>query len=159
MSLAFLVTWLLLAGLWIGLSGFFDPIHLTFGFLSVTLVSWISHGHLTGDGELSVGLARLGRLLLYLPWLLKEIVLANVDVMVRIFGFQPIAPCLIRFKPDLESDFGRVTLANSITLTPGTVTVEIENGEFLVHALTREAADAVLAGTMERKARAVEGRA
>jgi len=157
--LAFLVTWLLLAGLWIGLSGYFDVVHLVFGFLSVTLVSLISSKHLTGGGDVPTGMARLGRLVLYLPWLIWEIVVANFDVMQRIFGLKPIDPCIIRFRPELESDFGRVTLANSITLTPGTVTVVIEGGEFVVHALSREAADAVLAGAMEKKVRRVEGQA
>ena len=157
--MAFLVTWLLLAGLWIGLSGYFDVVHLVFGFCSVTLVSLLSSGHLTGDGDVPTGIARLTRLVLYLPWLLWEIVWANFDVMMRIFGLKPIDPVIIRFKPDLKSDFGRVTLANSITLTPGTVTVVIENGEFVVHALSREAADAVLAGVMEKKARSIEGQA
>jgi multicomponent Na+:H+ antiporter subunit E len=157
--LAFLVTWLLLAGLWIGLSGYFDVVHLVFGFVSVTLVSLISHEHLTGGGDVPTGIKRLGRLALYLPWLIWEIVAANFDVMLRVFGLKPIDPCIIRFTPDLKSDFGRVTLANSITLTPGTVTVDIENGEFIVHALSREAADAVLAGAMEKKAQGVEGSA
>ena len=74
-------------------------------------------------------------------------------------GFREVDPCVIRFDPEPESDFGRVTLANSITLTPGTVTVVIEDGTFVVHAISREAADAVLEGTMARKVRGVEGAA
>lgn len=157
-SVKFLITWILLAALWIGLSGYFDVVHLVFGFLSVTLVSLISSRHLMGDGGTAGAAGRLGRLLLYIPWLLSEIALANLDVMLRIFGLRAIDPCVIRFKPDLQDDFGKTVLANSITLTPGTVTVEIEDdGVFVVHALSREAADAVLAGAMERRVRAVEG--
>ncbi len=156
--MGFVVAWILLALLWLGLSGFYDPIHLAFGAVSVTLVSAISWRHLSGGGAIGTGIARLVRLALYLPWLLWQIALANVDVMLRIFGTRPIDPCIVRFKPELVSDFGRATLANSITLTPGTVTVEItEEGEFIVHALNREAADAVLERVMERKARAIEG--
>ena len=156
--MGFVVAWLLLAGLWIGLSGFFDPIHLTFGAVSVTIVAALSHKHLTGGGSVGQGIAHLTRLALYIPWLLWQIALANVDVMLRIFGVREIDPVVVRFKPDLETDFGRVTLANSITLTPGTVTVEItDDGEYIIHALNREAADAVLSRVMEQKARSIEG--
>lgn len=156
--MGFLVAWLLLAGLWIGLSGFYDPIHLAFGAVSVTLVAALSHRHLTGGGPVGRGVARLARLVTYTPWLLWQIALANIDVMLRIFGLRDIDPVIVRFTPELVSDFGRATLANSITLTPGTVTVEItEEGEYIIHALNREAADAVLARVMERKAQAIEG--
>ena len=155
--MSFVFTWVLLAALWIGLSGYFDVVHLVFGFVSVTLVSALSHKHLTGGGNVSRGVARLVRLFLYMPWLLWQVFIANIDVLLRVFGFRDIDPCVIRFTPDLHSDFGKVTLANSITLTPGTVTVDIEGDEFIVHALSREAAEAVLAGAMERKAKMIEG--
>ena len=152
------IAWILLALLWLGLSGFYDPIHLVFGAVSVTIVSALSWRHLTGDGPIGRGVGRVVRLVIYAPWLLWQITLANLDVTLRIFGLRPIDPCVIRFTPELESDFGRVTLANSITLTPGTVTVEIgEDGEFIVHALNCEAADEVLARAMEHKAKAIEG--
>ena len=154
----FLVTWIVLAALWIGLSGFTDPVHLTFGFLSVTLVSLISNRHLMGDDPKPGMAGRLLRLVLYLPWLIWEIVVANLDVMLRVFGLRDIDPCIIRFRPELTDDFGKTVLANSITLTPGTVTVEIEaDGTYVVHALSREAADGVLSGRMEAKVRGVAG--
>ena len=155
--MSFVATWVLLAALWIGLSGFFDGIHLTYGFAAVTLVSALSHKHLSGARNLGLGLTRLARLFLYVPWLLWQIVLANVDVMLRILGVREIDPLVIRFRPEVESDFGVATLANSITLTPGTVTVEIADGEFIVHALSREAADGVLTRVMENKVKRVEG--
>lgn len=155
--MGFVVTWLLLAALWIGLSGFYDAIHLTFGAVSVTLVSWMSHRYMTGGGPLGVGMARLVRLVGYMPWLIWQIALANLDVMLRIFGLKDIDPCVVRFTPELVSEFGHVTLANSITLTPGTVTIDItDEGEFIVHALNREAADEVLSRVMEMKVRRVE---
>ena len=154
--MGFVVTWVLLAALWIGLSGYFDIVHLTFGFVSVTLVSWISHRHLAGEGP-GGGLQRPLRFVLYLPWLLWQIVLSNIDVALRAMGAKDIDPKVIRFKPELDSEFGMVTLANSITLTPGTVTVVIENGEYVIHAISEEAAQAVLEGAMARKVKRVEG--
>ncbi|MDA1194155.1 MAG: Na+/H+ antiporter subunit E [Planctomycetota bacterium] len=159
-AVGFIVAWILLAALWIGLSGFFDAVHLAFGAISVTLVAAISHRHLTGDGSVAVGLPRLLRLALYVPWLLWQIAIANVDVLLRIIGFRDVDPCVVRFTPDLTSEFGVATLANSITLTPGTVTVDVTpEGEFIIHAISREAADAVLTRVMELKARSVEGSA
>ncbi len=156
--MSFLVTWLLLAGFWFGLSGYTDAIHLTFGAVSVTLVSLLSHKHLTGGGAYATSLARAVRTIIYLPWLFWQILVANIDVMLRIAGVLPIQPCMIRFKADLDSDYGRVLLANSITLTPGTVTVEVgDDNVFVVHALTTGAAEAVLQGAMEAKVQGVEG--
>lgn len=156
--MSFVVTWLLLAGFWVGLSGYFDAIHLTFGAVSVTLVTLLSHKHLTGGSGIGSGMMAGVRTVLYLPWLFWQIFVANIDVMLRIAGIRPIEPRMIRFKANLNTEYGRVLLANSITLTPGTVTVEAEDdNEFVVHALCVEAAEAVLQGDMERKVHAVEG--
>ena len=155
----FLVTWLVLAAFWFGLSGYTDGVHLTFGTCAVTLVAAVSHRYLTGRARLGTMVGRLLRMIAYGPWLLWQIVLANVDVLLRVLGLRSIDPCVIRIRPDLASEFGLVILANSITLTPGTVTVEIEDdGELVVHALSREAADAVMSRVMEQRVRWLEGR-
>jgi multicomponent Na+:H+ antiporter subunit E len=60
-----------------------------------------------------------------------------------------VKPQIIRFKTKLESDISWVTLANSITLTPGTITMDIQDGEFFVHALDKKVADDLHAGEME----------
>lgn len=156
--MSFVLTWLVLAGFWFGLSGYTDAVHLTFGAVSVTLVTLMSHRHLTGGGGYAKGLARAVRTVLYLPWLFWQIFLANVDVMLRIAGILPVEPRMIRFKADLESDYGRVLLANSITLTPGTVTVEVgDDNVYVVHAISAKAAEGVLQGYMDEKVRGVEG--
>ena len=155
---SFLVTWILLAGFWVALSGYTDVIHMTFGAVSVTLVSLLSHRHLIGKASLRQVVGRLLRSILYSPWLLWQIVLANVDVIRCVLGFKPIAPRVIRFRPDLNSEYGMATLANSITLTPGTVTIDVtEDGEFIVHALTPEAAEAVLSLDMTQRVHWLEG--
>ena len=155
----FVLTWIVLAGFWIGLSGYFDAIHLTWGFVAVTLVSAISV-RAPRDASDPVGreLVRTVRLFGYVPWLLGQIVVANWDVALRVLGIRPVDPRLIRFQPHLDSDYGRVALANSITLTPGTVTVEIEeDGAFLVHAIAPTAADGLLEGSMVERVHRVEG--
>lgn len=154
----FVLTWLVLAAFWVGLSGYFDAIHLTWGFVAVTLVSALSCRPLAGDGPFLPAFGRLARLAAYVPWLLWQIALANIDVLLRVIGIRPLAPTVVRFRPDLESDFGRVALANSITLTPGTVTIEVEEeGVFLVHAIAPEAAETLLKGDMAKRVHAVEG--
>ena len=95
------------------------------------------------------------RLLLYIPWELWQIVLANFDVAYRVLHPKmPIDPRIIEFDTTLRSDFALTTLANSITLTPGTITIDVEpeRGRFLVHAIASKAADALLVDqTMQKK--------
>ncbi|MDJ0973087.1 MAG: Na+/H+ antiporter subunit E [Planctomycetota bacterium] len=156
--MGFVLTWLVLAGLWFGLSGYTDAIHLTFGAVSVTLVTFMSYKHLMGGGPVGTGVGRAIRTVIYLPWLFWQITVANIDVMLRIAGFRPVEPRMIRFKAELDSDYGRVLLANSITLTPGTVTVEVgDDNVYVVHAISPEAAQGIIEGAMEAKVRGVEG--
>jgi len=99
------------------------------------------------------------RALRYLPWLMWQIVKANVDVARCILDpHLPIRPTVIRVKAGQRRDLGRVIYANSITLTPGTVSIDLEGDEIHVHALTREAAEGLRSGVMDRKVTELEGR-
>ena len=69
-----------------------------------------------------------------------------------------IRPRLVRVKGSQKTELGQVIYANSITLTPGTITLDVRDGEFLVHALTEEAAAGVESGNMDRRVTALEGR-
>lgn len=153
-----LILGLTLFGIWLLWSGHYTALLVSFGVascLAVVLISW-KMGTLDDEGQL---LLLVPRLLLYAPWLVKEIVLANIDVARRIVHPRlPIAPTLIEVKCSQRLDVARVIYANSITLTPGTVSVDMEGDTITVHALTREAADAVLSGEMDRKvSRLIEG--
>ena len=152
--------WLICFGLWLLLSGFFDnSLLLSFGALSCALVVFVAWRVETIDPEEQPLRPRLGpQLLWYWPWLLWQIVLANVDVVKRILDPKlPIAPMLITLKPSQRSDLGRVIYANSITLTPGTVTTNLSGDTLEVHALTREAADSLRRGNMDRRVTRLEG--
>jgi multicomponent Na+:H+ antiporter subunit E len=86
-----------------------------------------------------------------------QIVLANIDVAKRVWSpVLPIAPRVIRLPHRLKTAFGISTYANSITLTPATVTIEIGTDEFIVHALTKECADDLLQGGMHDRCLALE---
>ena len=96
----------------------------------------------------------------YWPWLIKEIAVSGWQVARIVLDSRlPISPALVRFTPLQKSTVGLVTHANSITLTPGTITVEAEPGEFLVHALTREGADGLAGSEMDRRVSRLEGSA
>ncbi len=92
------------------------------------------------------------RVLLYAPWLIWQIVKANVDVARRILHpALPIRPHVIRIRAGQKTDLGRVIYANSITLTPGTVTIDLQGRDLTVHALTDEAARGLATGEMDRR--------
>ena len=152
--------WLICFGLWLLLSGFFDnSLLLSFGALSCALVVFVAWRVETIDPEEQPLRPRLGpQLLWYWPWVLWQVVLANIDVVKRILNPKlPIDPTMIELKPSQRSDLGRVIYANSITLTPGTVTTALSGDTLEVHALTREAADSLLEGDMDRRVARLEG--
>ena len=95
----------------------------------------------------------------YIPWLLVEIIKSGWDVSKRILNpALPISPALVEFKPSQTSDVGLVIHANSITLTPGTIAVEVEPHRFLVHALTQSNANGLAGSDMDHRCLALEGR-
>lgn len=96
----------------------------------------------------------------YLPWLFWEIVLANLDVAYRVWHPRAeIAPRLIVIPFHTQTGLGTVTYANSITLTPGTITIGVDmaKGQMLVHALTAKSARGLLSGAMHERVRRLEG--
>lgn len=149
-----LLTFLFLLACWVVLSGKFDGTHLIMGLVCAGIVTWISSDLYFEDRKkgLGVRLKETGRALVYIGWLLGQIVQANVYILKLVFapgGMEQVSPRIVRFRTHLKSEFARYLLAQSITLTPGTVTIKIEGDEFHVHAISKEAADG-LDGRMER---------
>lgn len=148
---------LVLALLWWLLSGYFVPLLLSLGVLSVILTVLISRRMDVIDHE-GQPLHLSWKIGFYWLWLLKEIFMSAVAVSkVVLKAKMPIHPAMLHIKPTQRSEMGAVIYANSITLTPGTVTVAMENGEMVIHALTTEAADGLLTGDMDRRVTAIEG--
>ena len=148
----YLYTFLIMFGFWILLSGKFDLFHLTLGIISSVLVSFLSADLFMYEHG-KKGLATGVRFLLYLPWLLYQILLSTLHV--TFLALHPkmkdqIDPTIVTFKTKLKTNIGKVALANSITLTPGTITIRIEDQVFYVHAISRKAA-AGLPGEMEER--------
>ena len=120
---------------WLALSGHYTPMLLTFGVCSCVLVVYLSHRMDVIDEE-GVPLHTTVRMLLYLPWLLKEILIANIVVAKVILSPElKISPRTVFFHGTQETDLGRAIYANSITLTPGTITTGVNGNEFEIHAL------------------------
>ena len=150
-------TFAVLLGLWLLWSGHYTAQITTFGVLSCL-------------GVLALGL-RMGvvdregypfqlvlRLPLYLAWLIWEVIKSNLHVArVVLSPRMPLAARLVRTEATQRTDLGQVIYANSITLTPGTVSLDVREGHILVHALTDAAAEGLLTGEMDRKATWVEG--
>lgn len=154
-----LYTFLIMFGFWILLSGKFDLFHLTLGVLSSGLVAFLSTDILLRDSKKNDRLAIAFRFICYTPWLLNQIVISTVHV--TILALHPrmidrIDPTIVTFKTKLKDNIARVALANSITLTPGTITIRIEDDVFYVHAISRKAA-AGLPGEMEDRLAKVFG--
>jgi len=149
---------LLLFAFWIVLSGFFTPFLLAAGLGSAIAVVWMARRMNVVDQE-SLPLHVARNVIWYWPWLIKEIAKAAWDVTkVVLHPRMPIEPALVRFRPTQRTHVGLCVHANSITLTPGTITVEVDAGEILVHALTAAGADGVVNGEMDRRVTRFEGR-
>jgi multicomponent Na+:H+ antiporter subunit E len=155
----FVFSFILLFAFWWLLSGQTNPFLIKSGVVVSALVAYLSVRMGLADEE-SQPMPVIPRLLLYAPWLFWQVVLSNWDVVKRVWtpGLQ-IAPHLIRVPCKARTGFGRVTYANSITLTPGTVTVEAGDETYLVHALHSEAAAGLESGEMHRRVQALEGSA
>lgn len=157
-GLNFLTTFIIMAVFWIFLSGFLDSFHLALGGICCALVALLSHGLLFTESNLRQRHMTGKNFILYLPWLLYQIILANIHVAYLILHPKmPIDPKIIRFKTKWKGDMALVTMANSITLTPGTITLDIRQGEYWVHALSGKVADDLLAGKMQDRVGAIFG--
>ncbi len=146
------VTWLL----WSGYYSLHYEIVLAMGVLSCAFVVYLA-GRLTIVDEEGHPIHLVWHVLLYIPWLAWAIIKANIDVAKRILSPKlPIAPRIVRVTGTQKTDLCRVIFANSITLTPGTVSLDLDEEEIVVHALTKEAADDVQSGDMDRRVAALE---
>ena len=129
------------------------------GLVSCFIVACLTHDILFGRVDFSMAFARFGRFVAYLPWLLWQIVMSNLDLVYRtLHPKMPIDPRVVEFDTKLETEMGITLLANSITLTPGTVTITADkNGRFRVHAIAAGPAESLLEGDMARRVERIEG--
>ncbi len=121
---------------WVLLSGYFDAFHLIAGIICAGAVTIMSHDLFVPKKGHQV-LRKTARFILFIPWLLFEVLLGGLDVAYRVLHpALPIDPSIVIVETSLQSDLAQTTLANAIMLAPGTSTIDVEGGRYVVHALT-----------------------
>lgn len=149
---------IVLFAFWMVMSGRTETKFIVYGILTAAVVSWITYPLLLvpnkdGSKRYFVFGASIPKFIGYFFWLMWQLVLANVDVLLATTSQEmAIDPKIVRFYFRADNPMATVVLANSITLTPGTVTVNVtDDGLYEIHALTPGAASGVLDGSMQKK--------
>jgi multicomponent Na+:H+ antiporter subunit E len=153
------VLFVVLMAVWLLNSGHYTKLLNSFGVASSLFVVYLSWRMGIVDRE-GLPVHLIPRVLIYGPWLFKEIFTANVDVAKRTLSpYEPdISPRLFETGVTQKSDLGRVIYANSITLTPGTVSIGVRGSYITVHAIAEEVADELQEGEMDRRVTWLEGK-
>ena len=141
---------------WIVFSGKFDAFHLGLGVISSLFIAWISQDFLFHDRSKTweERMREAGAFLQYIPWLIVEIIKANLHVFKLAMtrnGYEEVAPRIVTIRTYLKTDFAKFVFTNSITLTPGTITMLIRGDVFHVHTMSQFLEDDLLEGAIERK--------
>jgi multicomponent Na+:H+ antiporter subunit E len=139
-------------GVWLVLSGSLRPADLALGAALAALIGWFADRLLWRDEAEPLPLRSWPRVPVYLIYLAREIVIAALYVAERVFDPRlSIAPVLHTHRVRFDSDVARVAFANSITLTPGTLTVDIEGDTYTIHCLHESFSDSISSGELERR--------
>lgn len=147
----------LLFALWLLLSGYFKPLLIGLGLGSAGFAAWLATHLDIVRNPMSRPLRFSVRLVGYVPWLIFEVIKSNFDVAWRLWHPRlPISPRVVSVTIEQTSALGIAAYANSITLTPGTVSIGTEEGVIQVHALADEIAEGLLDGEMGRRVRRLE---
>lgn len=142
---------------WLLMSGHYTPFLLAVGAAVSAAVVWFAHRMDVADREghpIHLGPSALT----YWPWLAKEILKSALEVSRIVLDPRlPATPTVVRFRPRQKTVVGLVTHANSITLTPGTLSIEVGPERFVVHGLTRAGAEGCIDSEMDRRVERFEG--
>jgi multicomponent Na+:H+ antiporter subunit E len=150
-----IVSFILLMSFWLVMSGLFDVFHIGLGVLCIALVMGIDAKlkslKYEDDDEDVLSQIRYGYGVYYVFWLVWQIVISGIHVAGVILSPRYVnRTAIVKFKVDLPSAQARVVLGNSITLTPGTLTLDIQDNEFTVHALIPESYSGIVDDSMPR---------
>ena len=139
---------IVLFGFWLLMSGYYTPLILSLGVISCLLCVYLTIKGKFLDNE-TLPIYFFPRLIQYTLWLIKEILKSNITTA-KVIIMKSEEPELFSVKASQKTNEGKVTYANSITLTPGTVTTQIKNDIFEVHALTKDFGDDVRSNEMDK---------
>ncbi|MCR9260728.1 MAG: Na+/H+ antiporter subunit E [Pseudomonadaceae bacterium] len=151
-----ILTFVLLMLVWLLWSGFFKPLLISLGLLSCLFTLFLARRMGFFKREVfSLHLAY--RLIPFWGWLALELIKSNLTVArIVLSPKMVISPTVVQLTAQSDDPVLQAILGNSITLTPGTVTLDDHEGELLVHCLTRQGADALLEGDMNRRVAALQ---
>ena len=139
---------IVLFGFWLLMSGYYTPLILSLGVISCVLCVYLTIKGKFLDNE-TLPIYFFPRLIQYTLWLIKEILKSNIQTA-KVIIMKSEEPELFSVKATQKTNEGKVTYANSITLTPGTVTTQIKADTFEIHALTKEFGDDVRSSEMDK---------
>jgi multicomponent Na+:H+ antiporter subunit E len=149
----FVALFIILGGFWIVLSGQLGLQPAIFLILSVTIVAYFNAGRFYRSRFISPP-----RFLRYAVWLLYNVITSKFQVAYLVLHRgMPIQPSFLRFQTGFKRHGAQAMLANSITLTPGTITVNVQDGEYVVHALVPRSASGLVNGQFQNMVGAVFG--
>ena len=150
------ILFFILFSLWLLMSGHYNVLIVSLGIISCAFCVYVAkRGKLIDDEGLPIFF--MPRLLNYLIWLFKEILKSNLSTAKVIINGK-VEPETFTVKTSQVTDVAKVTYANSITLTPGTVTTKIQKGVFEVHALNSDFGNDVRTNEMDKKVTWLEGK-
>lgn len=142
---------------WLINSGHYDSLLLSLGAASIVLVVWINQRMAWVNDEFQPPVLLSRRLPVYMFWLVAQIVKSNIHVVRRIWQPSPdISPTVFTVRGSAQTDVCKALYANSIIMTPGTLTLEVQGDEFRVHALTPDAAEDLQSGEMNARIKRLE---
>lgn len=149
-SLSFAATLIMF---WLLMSGHTSVLMLTLGLISVALVVFIVQRMDIIDHETHpVGV--FGKLPRFAMWLFVDLILSNLAVLKHIWQIKPvISPAVLTYKLDLSGDIDKVIYANAITVTPGTITIDLQDDVITVHSLTDESSSNIRSGEKTARVR------
>lgn len=145
------ITAIILFAVWMVFSGFFDRFYLIIAVLSVFLsLAVIARMRIFGAGDIPTYIKP--RAIIYFCWLIKEVIKSGLSVSIKVWQAMPeIMPVLAWIKTAQKTEEGLTLYANSITLTPGTLCINIEGGMMEIHALSQENMESLNRGYMNNK--------
>ena len=144
------ISFFLFGILWLIFSGVYEPLTLSFGVMSVLIVTAI-------NALLKMSVSYKGSFsykkffILYVPWILKEILVSGIKTSGAILGLRKFKSNAKKIKTSQRTSLGTVIYGNSITLTPGTVTIEVGQGDLIVHALCDSSLNDLEVGEMDKR--------
>ena len=161
-----IIQFFIMFAFWVILSGRFEAKYLILGVLSSAFVTWLtSEGFFSvfHQGETNISgigrmLAQIWRFIRFVPWMVWQIIVANFQVAYYVLHPKmPIDPEFLLFKTEMKKSISLVALANSITVTPGTITATMSKGKYTVHVLKKPLAGLLEEGIMQEKVGRVFG--